>query len=113
MRNAFSALCVALTLAGLVTPAAADWRGPRPGYGYHNHGGYGYRGGGDNWVAPLVGGLIIGGMVGALSNQPRYYSSAPVVIEQYPPQETCRNMVTHYDRYGRPIVQLVCGYDEE
>jgi hypothetical protein len=116
MRNALILSSLALAV-GLSSPASADYRN------YHHHGNYGnyghrdnYRGnynGGGDWVAPLVGGLIFGGVLGSLANQPRYYNNAPVIVEQYPPQEVCRNMVTRYDRYGRPVVQLVCGYDEE
>jgi len=55
-------LSMAIAITILVTSAAhADYRGPRPGYG------------GGNWVAPLVGGLIVGGIVGGAMAQPRYY----------------------------------------
>lgn len=97
---ALSALALA---AGLSTPALADYRH------HHYHGGYR---GGDNWVAPLVGGLIVGGMLGAVANQPRYYSDAPVYVEQYP-RQTCRNVFVGYDYYGRPQVRLVCGYFDQ
>jgi len=54
-------LSMALAMAILSTSAAhAEYRGPRPGY----NGG---------WVAPLVGGLIVGGIVGGAMAQPRYY----------------------------------------
>ena len=57
-------LSMAIAITILATSAAhADYRGPRPGYG----------GGGGNWVAPLVGGLIVGGIVGGAMAQPRYY----------------------------------------
>ena len=55
----------------------------------------GYRGGGyhGGWVAPLVGGLIVGGMVGALAAEPRYYSAPPAYRTE------CR-IVPVYDRLG-------------
>lgn len=47
---------------------------------HHGHGGY-YRSGG-NWVAPLIGGVIIGGVLA----QPRYvYPAPPVIYQQTPP----------------------------
>ena len=59
----------------LTTPAFAD--------GYHRHGGH--RGGGYNWVAPV----IIGGAIGYVLAQPRtvYVSPPPSVVYQntYPP----------------------------
>jgi hypothetical protein len=90
----------ALTLAiGLTTPADAQYRS------YHNH----YHGGGGGWAAPLVGGLIIGGMVGALANQPRYYDPPPVVVAPaYPPQPTCWREFLGYNQFGRPVYRTVC-----
>jgi hypothetical protein len=61
-------LAVLAILFSLTTTAAdADY--------YRNRGYHG--GGGGNWVAPLVGGLIVGGMVGALASEPRYYPAPP------------------------------------
>jgi hypothetical protein len=49
---------------------------------YRQHGGYGYGGGyhqqyrgGGNWVAPFVGGAIIGGVLGSMM-APQYYAPA-------------------------------------
>jgi hypothetical protein len=64
-----------LTVLALTAPAQAD--------GWRHHGGY-YRGGNSNWVAPLIGGAIIGGVI---ANQ--YYRPAPppsVVYVSPPPQ---------------------------
>jgi len=85
-------LAILLATATLITATAAnadDWRyhhGPRPGYG----------GGGGNWVAPLVGGLIVGGILGSMAeqNQQQYYPQP-----QYQPQTFCR-MVPVYDAWG-------------
>jgi uncharacterized protein YcfJ len=49
------------------------------------------RGYGGGWVAPLVGGMIIGGAIGAMS-QPRYYDEVPSHTE-------CRREAI-YDRWG-------------
>jgi hypothetical protein len=81
MRKMLSITLAALLLA--TTAAQADGWGYRHGpCGYNGCGGYreyhhyhGGGGGGD-WAGPLVGGLIIGGMLGALS-QPRYYQEQP------------------------------------
>ncbi len=57
--------------------------------GYNNNyyrGGYNnnYRGGyNNNWVAPAIGGLILGGIVGAAITSP-YYSPAPVYVQPDP-----------------------------
>jgi hypothetical protein len=56
-----------------------------------NHGGGHYHGGGGNWVAPLVGGLLLGGAIYGLS-QPSY--AAP------PAYRTECQVVPVYDRYG-------------
>jgi hypothetical protein len=45
---------------------------------HHGHGGY-YRSGG-GWVAPLIGGVIIGGVL----SQPRYVYPAPPPVYVYP-----------------------------
>jgi hypothetical protein len=70
-----------LALALMSTAAHADYRG------------HGYRGGG-NWVAPLVGGLIVGGIVGgAIASEPRYYPAPQTYHTE------CR-IVPVYDRWG-------------
>lgn len=64
-------------------PAYAQYRGNNGYYNGHNvhRGGYNnnyHRGGyNNNWIAPAIGGLIIGGVVGAVLSQP-YYAPAPV-----------------------------------
>lgn len=65
------------------------------------------------WVAPLVGGVIIGGVVGSLYNRNYYYYEQPRVYVQPEPQyyvqpTTCYDvLVTEYDRYGRPYQYYV------
>jgi len=70
-------LILTLLVTTLCISAAPSYAWNRGGNGYH--GGYnGYRGGyNNNWIAPAVGGLIIGGVVGAAIAQP-YYAPAPV-----------------------------------
>jgi hypothetical protein len=67
------------------TAANADYYG-------HRHGGHRGGGGGGNWVAPLVGGLVLGGVLYGLS-QPSYAAPMPAYRTQ------CR-IVPAYDRYG-------------
>lgn len=77
---------IAVAMLALTTNAHADY------YGYHHHHYYGGGGGGGNWAAPLIGGLVIGGMLGAMS-QPRYYQDVP------PYHVECRREAV-YDAYG-------------
>lgn len=82
-------LTATLALSLMSTAALADGYYDRHGGGY---GGGHSRGGGGNWVAPLVGGLIIGGMLGTMNN--RYY-------QPYPAYHTECEMVPVFDRYNR------------
>ena len=84
MKKIALAVILTLTLAGT---ASAQHRGGAGGY---------HHGGGGNWVAPLVGGMILGGAIYGLS-QPSYaapYYPAP------PQYRTECQMVPVYDRYG-------------
>jgi hypothetical protein len=91
-------IALAATIA-LTSAAQADYRR------YHGHGGY-RNGGGNNWVAPLVGGLIIGGILagGAYAAQPQPYYYQPV--PRYVPQ--CWTELMGYDNWGRAVYQRVC-----
>lgn len=90
-------LILTLLVASLFLSSAPSYAQYRGGNGYH--GGYnGYRGGynnnyrggyNNNWIAPAIGGLIIGGVVGAALAQPYYspapvYAPAPVYVQPYP-----------------------------
>jgi len=91
MKKIALAVILTLTLAGT---AEAQHRGGHGG-GYGG-GGHHHRGGGGGWVAPLVGGLILGGAIYGLS-QPSYaapYYPAP------PQYRTECQIVPVYDRYG-------------
>lgn len=85
-------LAIATAFVGILAASAAqaDYYGHR--HGGHRHGG-GYRGG---WVAPLVGGLIVGGMVGALAAEPRYYAAPPAYRTE------CR-IVPVFDRWNNYV----------
>lgn len=61
-------LALAATIAMTSMAQADEWQyrryeGPRPGYGHYENRG--------NWVAPMVGGLFIGGMLAEMQNN--YY----------------------------------------
>ena len=95
MKKTLIALAAVLALT---SAAQAD--------GWNHRGGYrgGYRGGG-NWVAPLVGGLILGGALGAMA-QPRYYEQRRPLVNECWIQPV-------YDRYGRYIGdERVCSYND-
>lgn len=87
-------LALATILIALSTSACA---GPR-----HGHHGHGHYHGGSGWVGPMIGGVIIGGILSeAMRPQP------PVVVQQpLPPPyniyRTCREVLTiQIDQYGR------------
>jgi hypothetical protein len=86
MRKVIIGIATALAVFGACS-AEAGCRG----CGYH---------GGGNWVAPLVGGLIVGGLVGgAIASEPRYVAP-PVYVEQPRFRRECW-MEPQYDYYGR------------
>jgi hypothetical protein len=84
-------LILTLLVATSLLSAAPSYAWNRGGNGYH--GGYnGYRGGhnnnyrggyNNNWIAPAIGGLIVGGVVGAALASP-YYAPAPVYSQPAP-----------------------------
>lgn len=76
--------------------------------GYRNHQRYGnpyVSRGGNTWMAPLIGGLILGGTIYGLSRspvyeQPRYY---------YDDEPVCRRVFTGREYgTGYPTYQIVC-----
>jgi hypothetical protein len=100
MRKTLAILLAATTLV-TATAANAEWRdrrdhGPRPGYS-----------GGGNWVAPLVGGLILGGVIASMANQPQYQQyPQPDPYNSYQP--VCNRYFVGRDAWGRPVFQTVC-----
>ena len=71
MKKLITALMVASVVA---TPALADGHG-------HGHGGYQRTGA--EWVAPMIGGMILGGVLSDM-NRPRYVVPPPVVVAPPP-----------------------------
>lgn len=105
------ALALSILIAATTVAQADQYRrhGYRPqpvppqGY-YHNHNRH-YNGGNNNWVAPLVGGLIIGGIV-SQSMQPRYYQQ----YQQYN-EPVCERRVVAREWNGIrwvPVVETYC-----
>ena len=91
-KIAASLIVASIVLVGVSASAHAD--------------GYYHRGGG-NWVAPFVGGAIIGGIVGSVIAPPPpvvYYAPPPVY---YPPQP-CWQEFAYYDAWNRPVYRTVC-----
>jgi len=97
MRKTLAILLATATLVS-ATAANADWNGHR------HYGGGGGNGG--NWVAPLVGGLIVGGILGGMAqqNQQQYYGQPQYYPQPqyYQPQTFCR-MVPVYDAWGNYV----------
>jgi len=80
---------------------------------YYNRNGY-YRGGG-GWVAPFVGGAIVGGVLGGVLVSPRpMYVAPPRPMYVAPPQpmyvapQNCWQEFAYYDPWNRPVYQTVC-----
>ena len=91
MRKTLAILLAATTLIS-ATAANAEWRDRRD-YGHREYHG----GGGGNWVAPLVGGLIVGGILGSMAEQQQYQQP-----QYYQPKTFCR-MVPVYDAWGNYV----------
>ena len=88
------ALIAGIALLSMVTVAEAQQRH------YHHHRG----GGGGGWVAPLVGGMVLGGVLYGLSQTPSY--AAPQPYYQQP--VTCWEEFVGYNRWGNPVYRRVC-----
>jgi len=90
-------LAIATALSLLVTPVMAG--------DYYRHDHYHYnRGGGGNWVAPLVGGMILGGIIGNMNQRPYYTDIEPNPYDQ----PVCHRVFAGYDYYGRPHFRVIC-----
>ena len=75
-------------------------------HGHHGHYGHRYYGGGGNgkWVAPLIGGVLLGAIItDARANQQA--SQPPIVVQQFPIYQpnTFSCLVQVYD----PITQVI------
>jgi hypothetical protein len=94
MVNTRMKTLIALTMAAglFATSAEADYRrqNHRSQGHYQQHRNHG------NWVAPLVGGLLLGGIVAGTYGYNRYY------------QPQCWDEQIGYDRYGRSVWQRYC-----
>jgi hypothetical protein len=89
---------IAMVVLLLSTSAFAQYRP----YGHHGH--YGHRPGNGNWVAPLIGGVIVGAILtdAARANQPA--PQPPIIIQQPIPQTSSYScLVQVYD----PITRII------
>lgn len=107
----FKKMIIALIALSFVTSNAAFANGGNRGqqrhvqhhHHHHNH----------NWVAPLVGGLVIGGII-ANQNRGYYYAPPPPVYYQpqprydyYYPSQCVERWVTEYDNWGNRYQTLI------
>ena len=89
-------LAISLALATLSTQVQAR--------DYYRH--REYHGGEGNWIAPLVGGLIVGGMIGSMNNRPYYTDIEPP--SQYSDEPVCRRVFVGRDAWGYPHYRIYC-----
>jgi hypothetical protein len=94
MRKLAVAIAIVGTLAVSTSPADAQYHNRGHGGGGHHH----HRGGGGGWVAPLLGGLVLGGAIYGLS-QPSY-AAPPTYYAPPPAYRTECQIVPVYDRNG-------------
>ena len=116
MRKIAVAIAIVGALAASTVTADAQYHnrghhgggyhgGGHHGGGYHgggHHRGHrghrGHGGGGGGWIAPLIGGLVLGGAIYGLS-QPGY-AAPPTYYAPQPQYRTECQMVPVYDRHG-------------
>ena len=106
MRKVIIGLAAAIVVFGA---CSAEAQHRRHGGGGHHGGGHHQRSG-NGWVAPLVGGLVLGGVLYGLS-QPSYAAPPPMYVEQ-PRHRRCW-VEPVFDRYTQQYLgeQRVCrGY---
>jgi len=88
-------LIALITVIAMTSAASADYRGHR-GYPNRGHQGYQHHGHqGRGYMAPLVGGLLLGGL--------GYYG-----YQQYQRRVQCWDEMVGYDRRGREVWQRYC-----
>lgn len=70
-------------------------------YGHHGH--YGHRTGG-NWVAPIIGGVIVGAILTDAARANQSAPQQPIIIQQPIPQTSTYNcLVQVYD----PVTRII------
>lgn len=102
MKKFLAAVLISATI--MPSAAFADWNNHHRHHNVYRH----HNGGGNGDVAgALIGGLIIGGMLGAIANQPTYYQQPQLYYDPYY-QPVCNRYFAGRDIYGRPVFQTVC-----
>ena len=91
------ALIAGIALLSMVTVVEAQQHRHHQHQRHHHH-----RGGG--WMAPLVGGMVLGGVLYGLSQTPSY--AAPHPYYQQP--VSCWEEFVGYNRWGNPVYRRVC-----
>ena len=91
------ALIAGIALLSMVTVVEAQQHRHHQHQRHHHH-----RGGG--WMAPLVGGMVLGGVLYGLSQTPSY--AAPQPYYQQP--VSCWEEFVGYNRWGNPVYRRVC-----
>ena len=111
MRKVIIGLAAAIVVFGACSAEAQHRRHGGGGHhGGHHGGGHHHQRSGNGWVAPLVGGLVLGGVLYGLS-QPSYAAPPPMYVEQ-PRHRRCW-VEPVFDRYTQQYLgeQRVCrGY---
>lgn len=99
MRKLAAAIAIVGVLASSTVPADAQQHNRHHGGGGHHH-----RGGGSGWVAPVLGGMLLGGAIYGLSQQPTYAAPGVYINPQFrEPRPQYRRecqYVPSYDVYG-------------
>lgn len=109
----FKKILTALVALSVITPsvALADNRGYRHNHNYNRH----HNKNDGDWVVPLLGGLIIGGIIASESNKNRNttrddYYNPPRNTQRYPRERCTERWVVEYDRWGEryQYLERVC-----
>jgi hypothetical protein len=106
MKKLFVIICVSAALLATSSTAANAQHRPREYHTHYENHNYRHGGGGGGWVAPLVGGLIVGGIIGGAMTEREQH---PVVCWNRPVFDVYGREI--FDAYGYPVTQRICRRD--